>query len=270
MANEHVAARMDLARRVTDRFVGAGAVAALVAGSTASGTCDEWSDIDLIVFYEEWPGRAAIEAGRSHLDPKEPVTIGGDLDGPVYLEQFWVDGIAVQVVHQTMAVWREQAATVLEKLDTASPAQKALSGLHEGAVLHGAGIIEGLRREAGYPAALRHAMVRANRDVFPLWRLQDSLTVRDAELWQRSELVAGLQKILGMLAGVNEVFFSTFQLKHMGDLVASLRHAPTNLASRIDAALVAPMPEAAAELERLVKETLAIVERELPEAESNR
>ena len=239
------------------------AVAALIAGSTAAGGTDEWSDIDVVVFYETWPGRGRIEQVPTSLGGTSHRTLAGDPAGDVYLEQFEVDEVACQLVHQTTDAWRATARTVLVDLDTASPVQKALSGLHAGIVLSGEDVIAELRTEAAYPEALRAAMVRANLDVFPLWVMQDALSRRDAELWQREQLVAGLQKILAMLAGVSRVWFSTFQLKHQAALVAGFVDAPLDLAPRIDHALRAPMPEAAAELERLVDETLTIVEANL-------
>jgi hypothetical protein len=266
MAADHEVFLQRLAGDVAAAYVDhTAAVAALVAGSTADGTCDEWSDIDLILFYRDWPGAPTFERTRSLLDPQTVHTLGGDLAGDVYLEQFNVQGVACQLVHQTVDAWRQTAATVLEELDVASPVQKALSGIHHGRILHGNDLINDLRAAAAYPPALRAAMVRANLDVFPLWMLQESLAKRDAELWQRGELINGLEKVLAILAGVNEVFFSTFQLKHMHELTASFSTAPTDLAQRIDAALVAPMPRAALELERLLDEALVIVERQLPE-----
>jgi hypothetical protein len=240
------------------------AAAALVAGSTASGTTDEWSDIDLILFYEAWPGVAALESSRASLDPASLHVLGGDPEGDVFLEQFHVEGVACQLVHQTIAAWRATAATVLAEHQTSTPTQKALSGLHAGLVLSGDELIGGLRAEAAYPDELRLAMVRAHLDVFPLWRMQDSLSRRDAELWQRETLVAGFQKVLAILAGVSRVWFSTFQLKHQRELVAGFVESPPDLAARIDAALVAPMPVAADELESVLDETLEIAGRLLP------
>lgn len=268
MASTHAQVLHGLASRVASVFVEeAGAVAALVVGSTATGTADEWSDIDLILFYGSWPGAAVLEQARQRLAPADLLVLGGDPGGDVYLEQFAVDGVACQLVHQTIDAWRATAATVLHELDVASPAQKALSGLHQGLVLHGGDVIGELRGEAQYPDPLRAAMVRANLDLFPLWMLQDGLAKRDAELWQRGELVSALQKVLAMLAGINRVYFSTFQLKHTRDLVGGFTMAPPDLVDRLEHALVARMPEAAQEMERLVDETLAIVERELPEVD---
>jgi hypothetical protein len=261
-------ALLPLARRVAEACVAeAGAIAALVAGSTASGETDEWSDIDVIVFYDAWPGPERIAAVRAAVGGTSLLPLGGDPTGEVYLEQFDVDNVACQVVHQTVDAWRSTAKAVLEDFETASTVQKALSGLHAGIVLHGADVVDRLRAEAAYPDGLRAAMVHANLGVFPLWMMQDSLARRDAELWQREQLVAGLQKVLAMLAGTSAVWFSTFQLKHQEALIASFVEAPVDLGRRLDGALVAPMPEAALELERLIDETLAIVERRLPDVD---
>src|SRR4051812_38938848 len=98
----------EMARDVVAAFLdGAGAVAALVAGSTADGTADEWSDIDLILFYDSWPGADALTQARATLDPADLRTLGGDPAGAVYLEQFMLNGVACQVVHQTVDAWRQ-------------------------------------------------------------------------------------------------------------------------------------------------------------------
>ena len=269
MVGEGHAARLDaLARRVVDVVIEAtDAAAALIVGSVADGVADEWSDVDLVFFHDEWPVAGAIESVRDRLDGANLRPLGGDLAGPVYLEQFHVEGVACQFVHQTVDAWREQAATVLRDHNTDTPVQKALSGLQRGVVVLGDTLVAELRREAAYPPELRTRMVADNLDVFPLWALQDSLARRDAELWQRGELVRGLQKVMAMLAGVNETYFSTFQLKHARDLAGGWQHAPTSVVDRIDSALVAAMPEAATALEALVDETLQIVESSMPEVD---
>ena len=69
MAAEHV----EVLRRLADRVAAtaierAGAVAALVVGSVAAGTSDEWSDLDLVLFYDSWPGAAPLDTVRGALE----------------------------------------------------------------------------------------------------------------------------------------------------------------------------------------------------------
>jgi hypothetical protein len=266
---EHAVHLLALARRVVEPFVAsAGALAALVAGSVAEGVSDEWSDVDLVLFYDVLPSPDVVDAAHAMLEATEVVPLGGSRDDGVFLEQFRVDGVACQLVHQTVDAWEAQTRTVLEDLDVASPTQKALSGLHAGLPLHGDAFVDGLRARSTYNDALRRAMVERHLQFFPLWRLQASLASRDALLWQHAELVTALQHVLAVLAGVNRVFFSTFQLKKVRALAARLTLAPPHLVSRIDGALTAAPDVAAYELERLVADTLDVVAGAMPDVDT--
>lgn len=264
MTTPHTTYLLDLAARVARPYIDLGADAVLVAGSVAEGLSDAWSDVDMILFYDELPDVAALTAAREAVDGTEHFPLGGTHESGAVLEQFRVEGVACQLVHQTLAAWEAQSATVLADLDVTSPAQKALSGLHGAVVLHGEDLITRLRASAQYPDALAVAMVTANLSVFPLWRLQGSLERRDADLWQRREIIAGFEGILGVLAGVNRTFFSTFQLKRVSRLVDSFEHAPPGTAERIAAALTAETGSAVATLRDVYAETLDIVAAQMP------
>jgi hypothetical protein len=258
-----------LAARLGDAHVATcGADAVLLVGSAAEGISDEWSDIDLVLFYDNFPSLESLHEAVARFAPTASVPLGGDVEHGVLLEQHTIDGVACQLVHQTFDAWRAQAATVLEQLETESPAQKALQGLHDGVVLHGDDRIAALRAGAAYPDALRTAMVAQNITIFPLWRLQGSLRSRDADLWQRAEIVSGLQRLLGALAGLNRKWFSTFQLKKLGRLCDSFEDAPVDLAARVHATLSAPTAEAVLLLRELVADTAAVIERQMPDVDT--
>jgi hypothetical protein len=67
-----------------------------------------------------------------------------------------------------------------------------------------------------------------------------------------------------VLAGLNRLYFSTFQFKRMHAFVGRMTQAPPDLAGRIDRLFTQP-ERAAAELESLVGETVELVRRELPD-----
>ena len=267
MGERHSDYLLDLARRVAAPYIVAGARAVIVAGSVAEGAADEWSDVDMILFYGDLPDVATLTAVRDGLGASEHFPFGGNHEDGAVLEQFRVDGVACQLVHQTMAAWDAQKATVLADLDITSPVQKALSGVHHAVVLHGDELVEELRASAQYPEELALAMVKGNLRVFPLWRLQGSLSRRDADLWQRGEIVAGFQRILGVLAGVNRTFFSTFQLKRVAALVDGFANAPPRTAERIADALTCDTAAAVEILRSLYIDTLDIVESTMPEVD---
>jgi hypothetical protein len=74
--------------------------------------------------------------------------------------------------------------------------------------------------------------------------------------------------VLGVLAGLNRQYYSTFYFKRMRAFTETLTLKPADLADRIERLLahLSSDPAAAAnELEALVAETVALVERHMPE-----
>jgi hypothetical protein len=122
---------------------------------------------------------------------------------------------------------------------------------------------------AAYPPELGRAMVVAHLSFFPLWAVQPRMTDRDAVLWRYQALVEAGENLLGVLAGLNGLYYSTFQFKRLGRFCERMRHAPPDLSRRLDG-LFGPDPDATAvELEALVAETLALVEALLPEVDTS-
>lgn len=263
----HAAHLRDLAARIGAVLVDhLDARSVLLAGSAAEGDSDEFSDIDMVVFHAALPPTDRIAAAMATLGATDLRPLGSDPEAGFTVEQWTIDGVACQFVHQTEACWSAQIAPVLRGDDIGSPTQKALWGMQRVLVLHGADVYARVTAGAVYTDDLAGAMVRGNLDIFPLWRPAEGLARRDAEWWQRSELVDGLGKVLALLAGANRVFFSRFQLKHMRAWIAALSDTPPDLASRVEAALVAPFPDAAYLLEALVADTLDIVDARLGDA----
>lgn len=232
--------------------------AALLAGSVAAGEADEHSDVDLLLYYEQLPTDEAIAAAREELGGSGLKTIAPRSEGGL-AEQFEVDGVACQVAHVTFADVEGDIRRLLVDLDPDPFVLKAVGGLHDGLALHGAGTIERWRREARYSDELQRAVVARHWKVAPLWKLHDHLAARDAELWRRQILVEAAFDLLAVLAAANRVWFSTFQLKRTRRLVGRLEHAPPELSERLESLHLLEARAAADELERLTRETEAIL-----------
>ena len=237
--------------------------AILLTGSAAIGDADFYSDLDLIVYYDELPAESAFAAARVAAGAQDH-----DLFAPpteaTYPEYYYRDGVQCQVAHETIASWEAELRTVLVDLDVESPVQKAISGLFEGIPLHGGELIERWRSEARYPDALARAMVERYWRFFPIWYVQDRLTTRDATLWTQQVLVESAFNLLGVLAGLNRVWFTSFQFKRARAFASELTIAPENLAERLDALFSLPPHAAIAELETLVAETQPLLGEHMP------
>ena len=264
-AAEHLRA---LARRVADVHLEETAPqAVLLVGSAAAGLADRYSDLDLILYYGELPSDVAIDRARDRLGGRDRRVIHArSEDG--YAESFRLGGVECQLGFTPVAGWEGELERILAGADLESPLPKALDGFLAGVPLHGAETIARWRERAlAYPDELRRRVVEHHWRFFPLWYFEDRIAARDAALWRQQILVEAAFDLLTVLAALNRIYFSRFELKRLRVLTARMRIAPADLAERIERLFDADPRPAAEELERLVAETRALVAAELPELE---
>ena len=85
-------------------------------------------------------------------------------------------------------------------------------------------------------------------------------------IWLLESFVESSRNLLGVLAGLNRVYFTTFQFKRMRRFINQLAIAPENLGDRIESLFAGDHVAAIAELEALVREAVALVQLHMPEA----
>jgi predicted nucleotidyltransferase len=239
--------------------------AALLAGSAGRGDADDWSDVDLILYVDGLPAEelvreVAVAAGAGRLEPKElPPEQAVGVEGSV-------GGVRVEIVVLRVSFIEAELERLLAGEAVGSPLQKVLGGMADGLPLRDDGVLAGWRRRiAAYPEPLRGAMVEHHWRFFPLWYYAEQIAARDAELWRLDILLDAAFDLLGVLAGLNRVWFTRFELKRTRAFVRKLELAPPQLVDRLESLFTLPPPAAAEELARLVAETRELVAAELPE-----
>ncbi|TMK60664.1 MAG: nucleotidyltransferase domain-containing protein [Actinobacteria bacterium] len=242
--------------------------AILLTGSAATGAADLYSDLDLIVYHDELPPATAFGAARDAVGAVEAGVFAPPTNTE-YPELYTWHGVQCQVAHQTIKAWEADLRTVLVDVDVESSLQKAISGLYEGIGLHGEDLIERWRDETRYPDELARAMVERHWRFLPIWHVQARLSTRDAALWSRQVLVESAFALLGVLAGLNRLWFTSFQFKRAREFVAQMTIAPSNLADRLEALVSLEIATAIAELEALVAETQALLVEHMPDFDAS-
>lgn len=237
----------------------------LLTGSAATGEADFYSDLDVIVYCDELPAEewigSVIECvggeNRRHIYPRTEDEHG---------ESFELGRLQCQLAFVTVRCADAEVERVLAGEELESPLQKAVEGIVDGIALHGPELIDRWReRAADYPDSLRRAMIERHWRFFPLWYVDRQVADRDALLWRQEILIDAAFDLLAVLAALNRLYFTRFQLKRMRKLVGRMRLAPPDLADRLERLFEAE--DAADELERLVEETQALVAAELPDLE---
>ena len=244
-----------------------GPTAILLTGSAATGDVDGYADVDMLCYYDAMPPEARFRAVREqwhgatgvHHDQWNESGIG---------EQCTMGGVEVQVGHFPLASVERDIAAATEAFSTDAVLHKKVLGLLQGVPLHGADTIARWQaRLVDYPDGLARALVEQHlRGIFPLWYYREHLARRDARLWLHQTLAEAALHLLGVLAGLNRRYYSSVELKRTRSLVAAMPIAPDNIVARLETLLTSDLTAAVEQLEVIVREVVALVERYLPEA----
>jgi predicted nucleotidyltransferase len=239
--------------------------AILLVGSAGRGDADRYSDLDLLLYYEEAISESALAASREELGAERArVTIDPDEEGS-FGERYYLDGIQCQLAHVTVAQFEHEIDQLVVDLELNEVLPKIMTGLMEGLPLHGEERIAGWRRRAAYTEALQRAVIEKHWSFFPWWHFQERLGARDATIWRYDVLVQSAYNLVGVLAALNRLYFSKFEFKRSGDFLGGLELAPPDFQRRLHSLFELPEHEAADELESLVAEARELVAERFPE-----
>jgi predicted nucleotidyltransferase len=243
--------------------------AVMVTGSVAEGECDEYSDCDVCFYYDELPTDAELQLARQQNQGAALIEILGDRREGAFGESFLMNGIEFQFAHATIAQWEKEISSIVEAFDVPTPLMKTMAGTLVGIPLYGETLIEAWKAKiADYPDGLAQRMVEHYLKFVPVWGIQVKLARRDTTLWYHQILVESVQNLLGVLSGLNRLYYSTFQFKRMSGFIEQMKIAPENLAARLEGLFHQEASVAVNELETLVQETVKLVEVHMPQVDT--
>lgn len=256
--------RREIARRVARAHapLDEGDMLALVSGSVVEDMADARSDIDMGIVFATLPAQDALRAACG-----EPwIWQLGSLDEGSLVVAFRVDGVEVQIAYSDRATLARELDQVLVAHDPDTPLHKLAEGMLKAEALIGAAQLQALqRRIADFPEPLGRAMAAHFLGRVTPWRAVGQLLHRDASLWCHELRAQAGYRMIGALAGLNALYFTTFQFKRMRRFVSKMAIAPPDFASRIEHALQADMAAAFAELHALEGEVIALVAQRWPD-----
>jgi hypothetical protein len=243
--------------------------AAMITGSVAEGVSDFYSDLDMTVYYEgELPSEEELARIRAKNGAPERVWLLGDRAEGSIAEAYELNGIQAQIGHATIPVWENEIAEVLERHNADTPLHKAMSGTLESITVFGEEYMDRWKEKiAAYPEGLRRALIAKHLQFFPYWNIEKQISARDATIWHYQILTESAYNLVAILAGLNRLYFTSFQFKKMHRLLEQMEHKPENFADRLEGTFAQPPAEAALTLESLVRDVLALVEQEMPDVD---
>jgi hypothetical protein len=257
-----------LARRVAQAHAGLQepVALALISGSVVEDIADALSDIDMGVVFETLPAEAELRAACAAAGGLPWFWQTGSLSEGGLVVAFRLDGVEVQIGYNDLATLHRDIDQVLVEHDPDTPQHKLAEGLLKAEPLAGESHLRALQqRLAVFPPALGRAMAEHFMARVTPWRALSQLLHRDAALWCRELQVAACYKLFGALAGLNGVYFTTFQFKRMTRFAAKLEQAPAGFAMRIERLLLAEPAIALSELHKLEGEVIDLLVERWPD-----
>jgi hypothetical protein len=238
----------------------AGVRAVLLSGSVARGLDDDWSDIELMVFWDGEP----TESSRRGL-PGLQTCWEYDEDNDEWADDLLVGGVEAQVSHKTVAGAESWIAACVEAADPDLTKQDFVALVRYGVPLHGSELIAAWRSATDhYPDALRLAMVKEHLNFRSDWHRRKLLD-RGELLPLYTDLLDSARNVYLVLLGLNGVWFPHLGFKWLRQTAAGLTVAPPDLAARLDTVFAGAPGVAVRAVGELIAETLSLVEERLPE-----
>lgn len=252
--------------------------AVILGGSTARNHADQFSDIEVGVFWHQPP----TDTERKEMADQT----GGDVlrlypydEG----EQVWCDdlmlgrksiveinsGVLVEVVHYTNIFIESTLDDVLVKHNPDELKQNLVSGILDGIPLKSSYSLEQWKTRAkNYPDGLVVAVVRKHAQIDHFWRWQMWLQRGDNRMMFYKSIIQGEQKILHTLLGLNKVYY--FGFKWLDVVIDKMSIKPSDFSRRLKELYVLPPEGAVKSMIRLVDETYSLIEQHIPEVDVER
>ncbi len=242
--------------------------AILLTGSVAQGRADGVSDVDMMLYYRELPTPERFEELK-----EAALASGGGIYGYDPAEGMacyhFFDGVKVDFGHGTSAELEERLDGFLEKPDVKdTTTQIVMSGVATGLPLHGAEKLRGWQERLRHlPESYWEEVVKGHLRFAPLAVLTQMGTDRRDYALVYELILRDLGHLLNIWCGLSRVI-PPGKVKGIAGSVAKLSVLPERAGERAEALFTAQPAAAVEELQSLIHETLALVNRQMPAIET--
>jgi predicted nucleotidyltransferase len=261
--NPHAKWRIGLARQLAERLSTFDGVQAMViAGSVARGYADEYSDLEIPVFWDRTPD----DATRQALVATLPASFLYTYDGPSREDQLLIQGLQVDLWHNTVSDENAVIEAVLRDYSTDLGDSNFMDTVCACIPLYGDGIIQEWKRRAQeYPDELARRVIGEHLPAFSTSELTLHVHRHNPSAFYAC-LCHLQQKVFLVLLALNRAYFPTF--KWMYHSLDAMQVKPPDVAQRFRQAFSVPCAEAMADTVQVLQETLELVEQHAPQMDT--
>jgi hypothetical protein len=268
---------MAYAQRLADSYAANSHVdSVILGGSVARGHADQYSDVELGVFWKESPSEqerreAAERAGADihRLWPEENGLWADDLFAGRDASDMPKSGLLVEVSHFTTGRVEQFLDAVLVRFDPDEEKQNLLSAIADGIPLRSSTCVaDWKKRLEQYPDGLALAVIERHAQIDHFWRWEMWLARSENLMMLYDAFTQVEKKLLHILLALNHVYY--FGFKWMDVFETCVPVCPPEFFPRLRSIYRLPPDRAAAELASLIEQTYDLIEKHYPAVDVER
>lgn len=237
--------------------------AVLIGGSVSRNWNDEYSDIELFVFWKEGP---------TEEDRKVSINLvnGRIIDFHPYEEEEWsetyvTNGVKFEISNFLTSTIQKTINDVIVEFDTDLDKQCLVAAVYDGIPLYGEELLRKLKKKVEiYPKELSLGMIRDNIDLGNRWNNREALLKREDWLMLYKVIVSVQTNLMGILFGLNKLYVHHPAFKWQKHSLEAMKIVPRNIFNRFTSILLNHPNESVSELEDIIKEIYELIKTEYP------
>ncbi|GIN37091.1 DUF4037 domain-containing protein [Heyndrickxia oleronia] len=243
--------------------------AVLLGGSVSRNWDDEYSDIELFIFWKEAP------LDEDRLSPIK-VTNGSIIEFYPYEEEEWSEtyitrGVKLEISNFLTSTVKRIINDVIKNFDIELAKQCLVATVQNGHVLFGINVINELKKKVThYPNELSKAMIKHYLDMGNRWNNREALLAREDWLMLHQVIVSVHSNVMGVLFGLNRHYVHHPAFKWQRYSLEAMKITPKDSAKRLSSILLEPPKKSVQILEEIIQELYEIVQREYPQMDLSR
>ena len=221
--------------------------------------------VRVVVFWDSAPDQDADHASLTRMGATRlgwmalPASAGA-------LEEFLLDGVRIAVVHATADSAAQLIDDVMQGNRTDPEALQVLSFLFDGQPLFRRDVIQNWRSQARpYPATLARAMMQRHLLFYSKWSLENRIAGRGHRFYVCQLMSMMVENVIGILLAINGIYGAAGDAGGHRRWISRMKVCPHDLWRRVNHALGLGIPECIHALDPIIRETLQIVARQMPE-----
>ena len=285
--------RLSLAKRVIEAYKESGQVSgAIIGGSVALGIDDNFSDIDIFIFWAEPPSvaarrRAVVRSGGavdiSWADPPAEELVRELLneksgrigqiwpyESDEWSEHYFIGDVNIGVSGFLDSSVSRYLAELFQNNRPTDDKQILLSAISSGIPVIGNHLVDGWKKAADeFPTLLAITLINRAIAYDDGWRACDMFVKRDERLILQALVVRMADKIIRALLALNKMYLPDPRHKWLGYYAQKMEWKPVDLLTRLKSLSTADPGLAVREVQELFIETLDLVDGALPGTETD-